>query len=197
MSDPDTIRIYDARADDYARATNDNNSRDPHLAAFISACPKGSRVLDLGCGPGTSAREMARAGLSVDAIDASGEMVAMAAEHSGVYARQATFDQIDGADVYAGIWANFSLLHASRSEFAKHLDAIHRALKPGGVFYLALKLGKGEARDKIGRFYTYYSEQQLEAHLTQAGFMITNRTFGNGPGLDGTLSDWIAVAAHA
>ncbi|MHA6263155.1 class I SAM-dependent DNA methyltransferase [Arenibacterium sp. CAU 1754] len=197
MSDPDTIRIYDARADDYARMTDDHNTRDPHLAAFIATCPSGGRVLDLGCGPGTSAAEMAKAGLVVDAVDASVEMVAMAARHPGVSARQATFDQIHASAEYDGVWANFSLLHAPRDAFPGHLAAIHRALKPGGVFYLGLKLGKGEARDQIGRFYTYYTEQQLETLLTRAGFTITNRIHGAGPGLDGTLSDWILVATHA
>ena len=140
---------------------------------------------------------MAKAGLVVDAVDASAEMVAMAARHPGVSARHATFDEIDATAEYDGVWANFSLLHAPRDAFPGHLAAIHRALKPGGVFYLGLKLGKGEARDKIGRFYTYYTEQQLETLLTQAGFTITNRIHGAGPGLDGTLSDWILVASHA
>jgi SAM-dependent methyltransferase len=124
-------------------------------------------------------------------------MVQMAAQHVGVTAWQATFDDIDASDTYDGIWANFSLLHAPRSDMPRHLAALHKALKPGGVFFIGLKLGAGEARDKIGRLYTYYSQEELDKLLQDAGFTIRNHRFGSGEGLDGSVSDWISVACDA
>lgn len=196
MSDRETIDVYDARAADYAAKTDDYNRSDPRLAAFIAACPAGGRVLDLGCGPGMAAAEMARAGLVVEATDASAAMVEMAAQHPGVSAKQATFDDITGEAVFDGIWANFSLLHAPRADFPRHLAALHRALKPGGAFLIGLKLGEGEARDAIGRHYTYYTEDALMDHLRQAGFTPTDIHHGRGEGLDGTTTDWISVICH-
>ncbi|MFC6688781.1 class I SAM-dependent DNA methyltransferase [Jhaorihella thermophila] len=197
MSDPDTIRLYDRQADRYADLTDGHNAADPLLAAFIAACPKGARVLDLGCGPGASAAAMARAGLRVDAIDASAEMVARAGAHEGVTAWRATFDELGQEAIHDGVWANFSLLHAPRSEMPRHLAAIHRALRPGGVFHLAVKLGQGESRDRLGRFYAYYSEAELDRLLAEAGFAVLGKRFGSGTGLDGSVSDWIAVTARA
>lgn len=197
MSDPETIDIYNARAADYAAMTDAKNTDDPKLAEFITACPAGGKVLDLGSGPGASAAAMARAGLMVDAMDASDQMVALAAQHPGVTAWQATFDDITDQDVYDGIWASFSLLHAPRVDFPRHLTALHRALKSGGMFYIGLKLGDGDARDSIGRHYSYYSDQTLSDHLTDAGFTIINKSFGTSAGLDGSQSDYIAVIAHA
>lgn len=196
MSDTETIRIYDDRAADYAEMTDAYNTTDPRLAAFIAACPEGGRVLDLGCGPGAAAAKMAAAGVTVEATDASVEMVALAGRHPGVSARQATFDEIAGEAIYDGIWANFSLLHAPRADFPRHLAALHRALKPGGVFLIGLKLGKGAARDKIGRLYTYYTEDDLMDHLRSAGFTPSDIKHGSGEGLDGTVSPWISVIAH-
>ena len=196
MSDPETIRIYDDRAADYAGMTDAYNTTDPRLAAFIAACPPGGRVLDLGCGPGAAAAKMAADGLTVEAVDASAAMVKMAGRHPGVTARQATFDEISGEALYDGIWANFSLLHAPRAVFPRHLAALHKALKPGGVFLIGLKLGKGAARDKIGRLYTYYSEEDLMDHLRAAGFTPDDIRHGQGEGLDGTTSPWISVLAH-
>lgn len=196
MSDPQTIGVYDRQAAEYAAKTDAYNNTDPRLAAFIAACPAGGRVLDLGCGPGRSAAKMAEAGLKVEAVDASAAMVAMAASHPGVSARQARFDEIAGEALYDGIWANFSLLHAPRADFPRHLAALHRALRPGGAFLIGLKLGTGEARDRLGRHYTYYTEDDLMDHLRAAGFTPTDIKHGEGEGLDGTVAPWISVRAY-
>jgi len=197
VSDPETIRVYDQKANEYAQLTDTENHKDKRLIRFIERCPKGGRVLDLGCGPGASAAAMAQAGLIVEATDASAAMVDMAAKHPGVTARQATFDEISGTALYDGVWANFCLLHAPRADMPRHLSALHRSLKPGGCLHIGLKLGQGEARDKIGRLYTYYTQAELEGLLTDAGFTIDSHRLGNGVGLDGSASDWITVAAHA
>lgn len=197
MSDRDTISIYDEQAQRYAELTDESNKADRGMTDFIAAVPNGGRVLDLGCGPGASAVIMAQAGLVVDATDASAEMVRMAAAHPDVQARQAEFDDLDAVRIYDGIWANFSLLHAKRSEFPAHLRAINTALKPGGVLYIAMKLGQGEGPDRLGRFYCYYDAPELEGCLRHAGFTVTGRWTGSGTGLDGSESEWIRLAAHA
>lgn len=196
MSDAETLRIYNDRATDYAAQNQDYLSNDPRLLEFITACPAGGQVLDLGCGPGTSAAVMAKAGLRAEAMDASAEMISLANSHAGVTAWQASFDEIQGVDVYDGIWANYSLLHAPRTAMPVHLAAIKRALTPNGVFYIALKLGKGEARDALGRLYTYYEEDDLQALLKTAGFTVLNCAFGKSKGLDGAMARWISVATH-
>ncbi len=196
MSDDATIRIYDQRAADYAALNDDHNAADPNLNAFIAALSPGCRVLDLGCGPGVSAAAMARAGFAVDAWDASSAMVNLTGRHSGVTARQAVFDDIAGTDIYDGIWANFSLLHAPRADFPRHLAALHKALKPGGRFHIGMKRGTGSARDGIGRLYTYYETEELDALLADAGFSVLGHQFGSGKGLDGVDAAWVTVSAH-
>lgn len=196
MSDPETIRIYDSRAADYAALTEPHTVDSPVLREFIAACPQAGRVLDLGCGPGTAARLMAATGLRVEALDASAEMVALARRHPGVSARQASFDEIAGDACYDGIWASFSLLHAPRSDMPRHLAALKQALKPGGIFHIGLKLGRGEARDALGRLYTFYTEDELVQLLEQAGFSVDNCRHGTSTGLDGTAAPHILVTAH-
>lgn len=140
--------------------------------------------------------EMAAAGLSVDATDAAPQMVAMAGRLSGVTARVASFGDIAGEDVHDGIWANFSLLHAPRAGIPRHLAALHRALRPGGLFHIGMKPGTGERRDSLGRLYTYYTAVELHAHLTEAGFTPFSSRTGRDRGLAGTVGDWITMAAH-
>ena len=152
--------------------------------------------LDLGCGPGIIARHMARAGLSVTATDASREMVALTASSSGVTTRLATFDEIAGEDIYDGIWANFSLLHAARADMPRHLSALNVALKPGGILHIALKSGTGSERDSLGRLYTYYTAGELDRLLIAAGFTPFSSATGRDTGLSGEMADWIAITAH-
>ena len=193
--DKGTIATYDRMAREYLRQ-NAQGQDDPLLHSFIAAMPKGGYVLDLGCGPGLAAAAMAGHGLQVTATDASAEMVALASAHPGVQAQMATFDDIAGQDLYDGIWANFSLLHAPRADMPRHLTALVTALKAGGRFHIALKTGSGEKRDGIGRLYTYYSEAELRSLLEGAGLTITATKTGSGRGLDGTMADWIAITAH-
>ena len=47
--------------------------------------------------------------------------------------------------------------------------AIHRALKPAGVFYASYKVGDGDGRDTLGRYYNYPSPEWLEATYAGAG----------------------------
>lgn len=194
MTNPDTLSIYDKRAADYADLTQ---VEDPLLGHFLKDLPEEGFVLDLGCGPGHHAAAMASNGLRVDAVDGSAEMVAIADAQPGVTARQAQFGDIEGTDLYDGVWANFSLLHAPRAELPAHLVQLHRALKPGGLFYIGMKLGEGEGPDAIGRFYAYYTQEELEKHMQTAGFTPIERHFGRDKGLDGTEHDWIVVAARA
>ncbi|WP_425098096.1 class I SAM-dependent methyltransferase [Tropicibacter sp. S64] len=198
MTDRITLDVYDLRAAEYAEVTA-SEGPDATLQRFIDALPPGARVLDLGCGPGTSAAYMAQSGLRPEAWDASSGMVALAEKHPGVTARLSSFDDLTEIDAasFDGVWANFSLLHAPRKALPRHLREIARILRPGGLFHIAVKEGTGERRDRIGRLYSYYTEGDLTRLLKDAGLSPGAYERGRDRGLDGSLSDWISVTAHA
>ena len=196
MSDKETLTVYAQKASDYVELTQGIAEKDPLLKRFLEGVPAGGHLLDLGCGPGAYAGVMADQGFRVTATDAVPEMIEIAKAFRGVDARVATFDEIDEEDLYDGIWSNFSLLHAPRADMPKHLAALKRALRPGGLFHIALKSGDGEMRDSLGRRYAYFQMEELEALLEEAGFTVTYRETGREKGLDGTPADWIALQAH-
>jgi len=194
-ADARTLSIYESRVSDYARIVG--SAPPPGLGEFMAHLKPGARVLDLGCGPGDCAAALQSAGYLVDPVDASPAMVAHAQETYGLNARLGHFDDIKDHDIYDGIWANFSLLHAPKRDFPSHLAALHAALHPGGIFHIGMKLGDGEARDGIGRFYAYYREDELTKQLEDAGFTPLENEFGAGTGLDGTRAPWIVVRSYA
>ena len=192
MSDKKTIEIYDARAQTYADLVA-RQSPDADLQSFIDAVRPGGRVLDLGCGPGNSAAMMKSAGLIADAMDASTEMVRLARDIHGVSAQHARFDDLSGSEIYDGIWANFSLLHAPKADLPRHLAAIKTALKPGGVFHIGMKLDEKDGRDGIGRLYSYYSIAELDSLLESAGLIPRTHRTGRDKGLSGEMSDYVII----
>ena len=194
MADAKTLATYTRKAADYA-ALDFSAGEQAALGGFLSLLPPGGAVLDLGCGPGFHAARMAAQGFEVSAIDATPAFVE-AAQEKGVAARLGTFDDLTETAAYDGIWASFSLLHAPKAAFPRHLAAIHRALRPKGVLYLGLKLGQGEERDSLGRFYAYYKEPELRALLDGAGFGRIRATSGEGAGLAGTVDRFILLTAH-
>lgn len=196
MSDPETLSVYDRKAVEYRQLLGADPASNAALAGFIAALPLGARVLDLGCGPGTWARQMLAAGLQVDAVDASSGMVAEAQKIKDLTVWQARFDELDGAGPYHGIWANFSLLHAPKAEMPGHLARLRSLLVPGGLMHIGLKQGSGEARDVLGRFYAYYTPTELTDLLADEGMTVSDPRQGADRGLDGTVAAWFTLLAH-
>lgn len=193
--DPRTLAVYDSSAEEYSDLEESRRAT-ARADAFIAAMPPGGQVLDLGCGPGKWAARMAAAGLSVDALDASTGMAEVARARFGIEVRIGSFAEVSGENVYDGIWAHFSLLHAPRAALPGILSALARALRPGGLFVIGMKLGTGEGRDGRDRLYTYYSEAELDALLTEAGFSIVERQTGEGIGFDGRPHPMTVISAR-
>lgn len=196
MTDQKTISAYDSQVENYVKII-EQQPVDNTLLDFIARFEPNDYVLDLGCGPAISSATMRENGLRVDPTDASKGMVELANSTFNIGARQAQFKDIDEEDVYDGVWANFSLLHASVEDFPTILDALHQALKPKGILHLGMKIGEGAIRDKFDRYYCYYSQDELAEHLSNAGFVVENVELGEALGMAGDMEPWIAVTSSA
>jgi len=192
-TDPETLAVYQARADEYASCFT-TEKPDRALLEFMAALPTGACVLDLGCGPGGAAVKLMAAGVEVEAMDATQAMVDIAASH-GVNARLGTFDDMNAVARYDGIWANFSLLHAPRAALPRHIAAIRTALKPGGHFHIGMKLGDGEKRDHLGRKYTFVSREEIIELLATEGMEPVWENSFVEKGMAGTADPGITLLA--
>ncbi|MEM8958014.1 MAG: class I SAM-dependent methyltransferase [Pseudomonadota bacterium] len=197
MSAPDaeTLAVYDARAADYAALVEDGPSA--RLQGFLARVPPKARLLDLGCGTGGVAAQMAAAGHEVVALDPSTGMAAEAQTRYGLKVQLGDFDDIPELGRFDGIWAHFSLLHARRSELPRHLAALHAGLRPGGIFLIGMKTGTGTARDRLGRHYIYVAETELHELLVEAGFTPRHVETGSEEGFDGVVAPWVVMTADA
>lgn len=196
--DTETIKYYDKSAESYLDKVC-KTYPDSDLLSFINSIKSGGTVLDLGCGPGNSSAMMQSAGLNVQASDCSQKMVDIAKNKFNVDAIKAEFKELSEIDLYDGVWANFSLLHAPRSEMLSNLKKINRSLKKKGYLHIGLKIGNGEKRDTLGRQYTYYQPKELKSLLISAGFTInTIRLDMDGAiSMTGMIEPFMIVTAYA
>ena len=192
MTDNQTLNVYDNNVEPYRRLV-DKLPELESISQFTGRLSPGALILDLGCGIGNAAAQMRDQGFQLVCVDGSPEMVKAANDAFSLNATTAFFSDLDDIALYDGVWANFSLLHAAKADFPTYLKAIHTALKPGGLFFISLKSGKGEKRDQLGRFYAYYQEDELEDLLLQTGFRPEHTRHGALRGMAGDVEDWFGV----
>lgn len=108
-----------------------------YLATQFGSATIGPRILDLGCGPGTLALDLAERGALVTAVDVSEEMLAAGrdwAEARGV--RSVTWRQADATEAAAlarGLFDGAVVADAFHwMDRARVLAALDQAVRPGG-----------------------------------------------------------------
>jgi SAM-dependent methyltransferase len=174
--DEGTLQFYRSNAQSYADWAKAPSTR---LRGFLALLPSGGSILELGCGAGNHSAVMLAEGFEVRATDGSPEMAEIASQRLGHAVEAMRFDQLDAHEAYDGVWASACLLHVPRDELAGILSRIHRALRPSGVFYASYKMGEGDGRDSLGRYYNYASPEWLEATYASAGPWITRSSDRN------------------
>ncbi|HEU0073388.1 MAG TPA: class I SAM-dependent methyltransferase [Dehalococcoidia bacterium] len=115
------------------------------FAIGVLGLTAGAEVLDLCCGQGRHAVELAKHGCAVTALDLSQEYLELAneaAREAGVALETVRADMreipfSDRFDAVVNMFSSFGYLE-SEAEDARVLEAIRRALKPGGVALLDL-----------------------------------------------------------
>jgi ubiquinone/menaquinone biosynthesis C-methylase UbiE len=132
---------FDLLAADYDRTWTD--SRPGHLqrnAVWRYMLPlfrSGDTVLDLGCGTGADAEQLARKHVCVYALDASPEMVRIA-RNRGVRAEVGKIEEIRGlGGPFDGVISNFGALNCVE-DLSPLQSSLARLVRPGGHLVICL-----------------------------------------------------------
>jgi SAM-dependent methyltransferase len=141
----DTQRAFDGVASTYDRSNAENPilraMRIRALAAVARYVPDGSRILDLGCGPGADDVQLARQGYTVTAVDWSPAMVEQARHRvrtagvaDRVDVRHLGIHQLDelAPATFAAAYSNFGPLNCVPS-LADAARLVAARLRPDGV----------------------------------------------------------------
>jgi 2-polyprenyl-3-methyl-5-hydroxy-6-metoxy-1,4-benzoquinol methylase len=160
---------YNQNAEQFIEQTFSLNVLDT-LHQFTKKLPPGAKVLDVGCGSGRDTLTLKSLGYDVVAFDASEELAKKASEKINHPVLHMKIEDMNWKEEFDGVWAMASLLHLKKEEMPLNLQKIMDSLKPEGTFFMSLKAGKGEGYDDKGRFFSYYSTEEVTKLFKDIGY---------------------------
>jgi SAM-dependent methyltransferase len=156
---------YDNKAKQFFEATVDVDMSSMY-EEFLSLIPKGSSILDAGCGSGRDAFSFQRLGFDVTAMDASKELCGLASQLLNQEVHCLKFEDIEWVNNFDGIWACASLLHVERSALPDVFRQLSASLKKKGAIYASFKYGSS-SRSVDGRDFTDMNETLVHELMKQ------------------------------
>ena len=128
-------------------------------------------LLEIGGGPGHFAAFFRDAGLDVVMTDLSPAMVRLA-QAKGLDARVMDFLNLDFPPAaFDAVFALNCLLHVPSADLPRVLAAIHRVLRPGGLFFYGVYGGHSfegiwpEDHHKPKRYFVFYPDDELRRRV--------------------------------
>ena len=156
----ETIEYYNDNAEDYFNYTVDVDMSE-HYKRFLKYLPDNAYILDVGCGSGRDSMFFKSVGYRVKAIDGSEKLCELASAYLGEKVENKRFMEVDYTDLFDGIWANASLLHAERNTIDLVIEKLRKALKEKGIIYASFKYGDGD-RVQGDRYYNDQNEETIK-----------------------------------
>jgi len=192
--DDQTLGFYAEEASAYAG--RDRLAEHSRIDPFVAGLKPGARILELGCGGGQDSEELLRRGFDVAPTDGSPELARQAELRLGRPVGVLLFEDLEEVATYDGVWAHACLLHAPRPALPGIIDRIHRALRPGGIFYASFKAGEAEGRDGLGRYFNYLSATELRTAFGDgARWQSLDIDEDTGSGYDRQPTRWLHALA--
>ena len=157
----------------------------------VAAAAPGGTVLEIGSGPGRSALELERRGMSVRRTDATvGFVERLRADGHPADVLDALTDDLGGP--YDVLLADAVLLHFSRDDLAALL---HRATSAAQWLAFTVKDGDGEVWTSVKldepRWFVYWREPALRELLETTGWQVVTLEHHSG-----RHDDWLSVLAR-
>lgn len=171
-------KYYDIIAGEFAKLRDSFNTERKYLDALINYIPKGSHILDIGCGSGFPIADyFIKNGFDVTGIDGSKKLLKIAKKNCpkmrGLYGDIRTIQLNETFDAIVEWWC---LFHLPKSDHEKMIARFMQWLKPGGV--LEFTSGDSEYEginsDMLNQKLSFYSLSPniYEQYLKKYGFEI-------------------------
>ncbi len=169
--DYQTIEFYDKEALSYSSYSS-KNDYSFELEKFCKLIVSEGHILDLGCGSGWASDYFINKKFSVTALDASKNLLATIKDKPKLKKIHSDFSQIRFVNEFDGIWASFSLQHIPKHQFSNTLRLLSESIKQKSILYIGIHEGDRVFRDRLGRLYCYFKEDEIKEILSLNNFKI-------------------------
>ena len=170
--DNKTIDFYNKEAKNYA-SWSSSNDRIILLKNFIKNIIKNGLILDYGCGSGWATSYFVSKGYKTTSLDPSINMLNQIKDNPKINKVCGDIFDLDRNNFFDGLWASFSIQHALRKNVPGIVSKFNKCLKKDGKYYIGIHEGSKTIRDKLGRHYCYYKEEEIRDILINSGFKIS------------------------
>ncbi len=175
----------------FPRIKRSSTMRDVRFIQKVLAPKKGARILDVCCGVGRHAIELAKSGYRVTGVDVTGRYLEVAAARARRRGVKLALERRDMRrlgyrsefDAALLMWTSFGYFENEKDNM-KSLRAIHKALRPGGKFII----------DLINRDWLIRNFQEYGWMEAGKGFVLERRQFD--PARSRMHSDWVYVGKN-
>ncbi|THI85022.1 MAG: methyltransferase domain-containing protein [Nitrospira sp. CG24A] len=174
-----TIDAYERSAKEcIARWDKRRHRRPPLLVEWLQYLPAGASLLDLGCGGGQDAGNLARRGYRIVGVDRTSALLSAGRRRY----RSLPLVCADLRDLpfqamsFDGLWAAASLMHLPKSEARQILADLYRLIRPGGLLAATVTYG---TKSRLvtdgwvpGRYFARWRKDELARAVRRAGWTI-------------------------
>jgi SAM-dependent methyltransferase len=174
---------YDRVAESYAAFVerSRNDPRDRYTALILDRLPRGSRVLELGCGGGLPTTALLAQRFVVTGVDLSSRQVELAR----IQIPNATFVRADMTTLeippgsFDAVVAFYSVIHVPRTDHRRLLGNVAGWLKPGGLLVVTMAAGSSPdcvEDDWLGApmFFSHFGATTNKRLIRDAGLRIVS-----------------------
>ncbi len=174
-----TIDAYERSAREcVARWSRRRHRRPPLLVKWLKCLPADARLLDLGCGGGRDADDLAQRGYRVVGLDRTSALLS-AGRHrfpSLPLVRADLRDLPFQSMSFDGLWAAASLMHLPKPAARRILADLYKLVRPGGLFAATVTYG---LKSRLvtdgwvpGRYFARWRKDELARAVHRAGWTI-------------------------
>ena len=151
------------------------NYRDYHLRTFhlnptsfleplVNVLPKGSTVLDVGCGSGRDLLWLRDRGYRIVGLERAAGLAGLAQQKAGCDVIRADFENFDFSTLSVdAVLLIGALVHVPHPKMPPVLKRIMKALRPGGWILISLKEGQGRMTADDGRDFYLWRQSELSS----------------------------------
>ena len=174
-----TINVYERSAKEcLARWSQRRHRRPPLLVEWFQRLPADASLLDLGCGGGQDAGNLAQRGYRVVGLDRTRALLSAGRRRyrSLPLVRADLRDLPFQAMSFDGLWAAASLMHLPKPEARRILTDLRRLVRPGGLFAATVTHG---VKSRLvtdgwlpGRYVARWRKDELARAVRRAGWTI-------------------------